>query len=251
MIPTKMPSRPWLQGLPQTQMQAQPQPRPLHPYARRAQGLVLAAVALLLGGCASSVPQHFYVLGSAPQNALATAPLAATVMISALTIPEMVDRPQLVLRSGPSQVTVRDNDRWAESLRAGIMRVLAADMSMQLGGATVLVNSDRSGIKPAATVGVDIQRFESSLDAGVDIDAAWSVRAGSGAPLSGTVRLHEAGGPTLDATVAAHNVALARLAHVLAAAVQQVLGPAASATTTASATSAVGQAAGQTRVGRP
>jgi uncharacterized lipoprotein YmbA len=210
---------------PQTQQRLRQQPRQ-QPWARRGQCLVLAAAVLLLGGCASSVPQHFYVLGSAPQNALATAPLAATVMISALTIPEMVDRPQLVLRSGPSQVTVRDNDRWAESLRAGIMRVLAADMSMQLGGATVLVNSDRSGIKPAATIGVDIQRFESSLDAGIDIDAAWSVRAGSGTPLSGMVRLHEAGGPTLDATVAAHNVALGRLAQVLATAVQQVLGQA-------------------------
>ncbi len=209
----------------------------------------LLAIALL-AGCAGVPQQRFYTLGnrlpapvpaaaavsasaSASASAIA-APFAGVVRLASVTIPETVDRPQLVLRAGDNQVVVLDNERWAESLRSGVARVLAAELSAQLGGATVLGRSER-GSRDAATavilVAVDISRLDASLQEGVWLDASWSVRAAAGnaagetgMPLTGAARVHEpATGSGIAAAVAAHDRALAQIGAVLARDVRRAI----------------------------
>ena len=183
----------------------------------------LLSTLILLCGCASTPAPRYYALGGAPPP-LSGKPLATNVVLTSLTIPELVDRPQLVLRSATSLVNVLDNQRWAESLKSGIARVLAADLSASLGGTPVALRSDRSersNDAAALLVAVDISRFDASLTAGVDVDAGWSVRRGAGqSPASGTVHIHEAAGASVEEIVAAQERALARLAAEITATVR-------------------------------
>ena len=211
-------------------------------------GAILAIA--MLAACAGSPPQRLYTLGNpspAPMSpavrasaapALLTVPFSGVVRLTSVTIPEMVDRPQLVLRAGANQVVVLDNERWAESLKTGVARVLAADLSAQLGGATVLGRSDRSSRDAASIVSVtiDISRLDASLQDGVRLDASWSVRVaavdGAGAPAgnaagvasTGAVQVHEpAAGPGIAAAVAAHDRALAQVGAAVASDVRRAI----------------------------
>ena len=183
----------------------------------------LLSTLVLLSGCASAPALRYYALGGAPPP-LSGQPLATNVVLTNLTIPELVDRPQVVLRSATNLVNVLDNQRWAESLKTGISRVLAADLSASLGGTPVSLRSDRSersNDAAALLVAIDINRFDASLTAGVDVDAGWSVRRGAGqTPARAHVHIHETAGGSVEEIVAAQERALARLAAEIAATVR-------------------------------
>ena len=72
----------------------------------------LAALPLLivmLSGCAGSPPVHFYQLSpEATAGAVGSATVGTELRIAVgpISLPEVVDRPQLVVRSGPNQVTL-------------------------------------------------------------------------------------------------------------------------------------------------
>lgn len=177
-----------------------------------------------LAGCASTPVPHFYTLGSQATGPAQTVPASTGVTITSLTIPELVDRPQLVLRTGSNQVAVLDNQRWAESLKTGIARVLATDLAAQLGTSVVGLPTDRSTRKGDILVSIDIARFDSTLNGMVQIDARWSVRgAADAAASSASASAQEPSGATVDDVVTAHDRALARIAAAVAQTVRQVV----------------------------
>ena len=183
----------------------------------------------MFAGCASTPDTHFYTLGGQPPVNQApgtrqTGPAGAGVTITALTIPELVDRPQLVLRSGGNRVSVLDNQRWAESLKTGVAKVFATDLAAQLGTSAVGLPTDRSTRKGDVSVSIDITRFDSTLNGTVQIDARWSVRGAGDAPASsGSASAQEPSGATIDEVVAAYDRALARIADALVRTVRQVV----------------------------
>src|SRR5258708_4384373 len=99
----------------------------------------MALTLALVGGCASSPQASFYTLSpERPQDhadtgAPAGAPAAIT--ISSVTIPDIVDRPQLVLRVAANQVSLDEFARWADSLKSQIRQVIAADLALDFPGA--------------------------------------------------------------------------------------------------------------------
>lgn len=180
---------------------------------------LLLTFAVLLGACASSPPARFYTL-SAPATAAANpVPAAYTVLVGPVGIPEIVDRPQIVLRGGDNRVEVLEASRWAAPLEGEIARVLADRIGGALPEARVATVHARSAPRPEYRVVVDVQRFETSPASGVVLEALWTVRPATGAPVSGrTVTAAAAGGGIAD-LVAAHGRALAVLGGEVAQAI--------------------------------
>jgi uncharacterized lipoprotein YmbA len=178
---------------------------------------VLAAV--LLAACGTVPSDHFYTLiGNASPAAPGARESGPGVAIISVTLPEAVDRSEIVLRSGANRVIVMDTQRWAESLKSAIPRTIAGDLSPLLGGATVSVQSDNASRDAAYTVWVDITRFDSTLGEAAVIDANWGVRASVGGPSKsgkGSWRVPAHGGGFED-LVAAHAAALAQLSAEIA-----------------------------------
>jgi uncharacterized lipoprotein YmbA len=183
---------------------------------------VAVAVLALLAGCAGTSPRtNFYTLSpeaQAPRPASAQA--GTRVAITQVGIPEMVDRPQLVVRTAPNRVEIADFHRWAEPLRRGIARALADDLAAQLGPGFVVTAGESVGAAPDARVAVDVQRFEAVMGGGVTVDALWSVRPAKGEPRTGRSVIEErAQGGDHAAIAAAYSRALARVAQEISAAV--------------------------------
>lgn len=179
--------------------------------------LALVLAPLVLAGCfgGAAVKESYFNLSAAPGSA----PLASTgpsVHVGAVSVPEAVDRNAMVIRTGPNRVEIDDANRWVEPLKAAIPRVLAEDLRRELG--TDRVTSGRSGPNaPDVVVTVDVQRFDSSLDAGATLEAAWTVARKPGRTVV-TEPL-----PSRDAAgiAAAHSKALARLAADIAGAIRR------------------------------
>lgn len=182
----------------------------------------LTLFALALGGCGSSPKTSFYTLGAAsvpPESVAAQA--SYRVAVGPVTVPDMVDRPQLVVRVAANQVTLLDQHHWAEPLRSEIPRVLAADLARSLGTAQVSAYP-RNGGEADYRVRVDIQDFDSVPGEGVRLNALWSVQRG----VAGENRLGRsairvpANGAGYEALVAAHGTALARMSQDIAGIIQ-------------------------------
>jgi uncharacterized protein len=94
------------------------------------------ALLLVLGisGCATSPPSHFYVL-SAPNPPESSAPVSdrsVLVAIGPVTIPDYINRPEIVTTDGPNEVTVHEFHRWVGSLDHNIARVIVENLSTTL-----------------------------------------------------------------------------------------------------------------------
>ena len=192
---------------------------------RRIAAGIAVSCALALGACGSSPPVRYFTLQGAAasaEGAAAVAPAAAlrSVQLVGLSLPEAVDRPQLVSRSGENTLNVHEYARWAEPLKSAFAVVLAAEMRAALGGAPVVVRA--AGIEDTAwRLGIDVQRFDAQPGQAVVLEAVWTLRGRADGKSGGTISrasvVREAlAGGSLEAMVAAQSRATARLAQEIA-----------------------------------
>ena len=188
-----------------------------------------SAVAVLtissLTGCASSPNESFYTLSAGvPVNGTtpASGESAYSIAVGPITLPEVVDRPQIVLRASPNEVIIVELHRWAEPLRSEIPRIIADNLTADLNVKRVAAYPQSAGDNADYRVLVDIQRFDSTMGESVTIDALWTVkRVSDGALRTGRSMAREStGGGTYEAVVAAHSRALAMICHEIAEAIR-------------------------------
>ena len=98
---------------------------------------VLAAAALT--GCGSSPKSSFYTLSSSAPSQQVPATESFGIAISAVAVPDVIDRPQFVTRTGANELVINEFARWGEPLKVEIPRVMAADLSRELSGAFVTI----------------------------------------------------------------------------------------------------------------
>lgn len=186
----------------------------------------IALAAALAAGCASSPEPSFYTLraqgeaAQAPGKAQTGTPVV--IEIGPVIVPELVDRPQIVVRLGPAQVGRDEFARWADTLRAQIASVLAQNLTRAFPAAMVSIGPVWVAGIPAYRVSIDVQRFESELGGDADIAALWSVYPpGDGQAVNGRAQVREAAaGPGYDAIVEAHSRALAKVSADIARAIR-------------------------------
>ncbi len=198
--------------------------------------LVSAGALLTLAACASSQPTYFYTLtggGNASGSATATvSPVvnagsqtyASPLLIEVLpaSIPPQLQRPQMVLGTGPGQVDVLEQRRWSQPLGDEIGQALSGDLTHALPAVDVY----RSTHEPTQTVyrvAVNVQRFESVLGNHASLEAVWSVtRLPQSLTLTCRSALSAPAGDGYDALVASHRQVLAGLALQIGMAVRSL-----------------------------
>jgi hypothetical protein len=181
-------------------------------------GMTTLCVAVaLLAGCSRSPRVTFYTL-NAVASPEATAPAPASVAVGPVTLPELQDQPQLVVRIDANRVDVLEIHRWAAPLKSEIPRIIAEDLAILLKPARVSVYPQNAGMDADYRILVDIQRFEMTDGKGVDLDALWSVRrTAGGTPKTGRSVVSEpAVAAGYEALVAAQSRALAAVSRNLA-----------------------------------
>jgi len=179
----------------------------------------IGMVAVAACGC-STKPARFYTLDStASPDGAPDAHIAVTV--GPVAVPASVHHPEFVVQVASNRVELDEFNRWAAPLSDSIARVVAGDLVVLLGTSDV-ATSPMANFIPAYSVTINVQRFESTRNQGVLLDAVWAVhQTAGGAMRSGrTVAQEAAQGDSYDALAAAHSRALARMSGNIAAAIR-------------------------------
>ena len=177
-------------------------------------------LAVLSAGC-ESTPSHLYNLSpSATATVKSDVPRSTlTVFVAVVSIPAIVDVPQIVVRKGANQVSPDEFNRWASPLRNNIAQVVGADLGAILG--TSRVSSVLIG-EADYRVAIDVQTFDSAPGEAATLSALWTVRRiNDGKTETGRTAVREAS-PHLgyDALAAAHSRALSLLSQDIANAIR-------------------------------
>ena len=186
---------------------------------------MVAALHVALAGCASVPAEFFYTLSATvpAEHTVATNPAwDAGIVVDTATIPEAVDRPQLVISAGENRVVILEQQRWAEPLKAQIARTIAVNLARLLGTARVSAYPQAADGEAAYRVTLDMQRFDARRGDAVMIEVLWTVRGPAGAALrSGRSTLREAiRSDDYGALVTAYSRALATLSSDVATALK-------------------------------
>jgi uncharacterized lipoprotein YmbA len=179
---------------------------------------VPCTLALLVTGCASP-PSRFYTLSSSPGTA--SPPSVLAVAVGPVNVPAAVDRPQIVVITGPNQVRVDEFNRWAGPLQDNIARVVAENLVAMLGTPRVSVSPQTLSAGVDYRVVIEVQRFDSTLGEAATLDAVWTVtRTRDGKAQTGRTTVREpTTAPDFDALAGAHSRAVTRLSRDVADAV--------------------------------
>ena len=98
----------------------------------------LTLACLLAAGCGTSRPVQYYMLRAAPSApANPAGEDGLLVLVGPVHIPPHLEPSPMALSTEGTEVKYSDYQRWAESLDAGILRVIRAELDLLLPDATV------------------------------------------------------------------------------------------------------------------
>jgi uncharacterized lipoprotein YmbA len=153
-----------------------------------------------LGACAASRPDHFYILSVQPQgtNETRTAPIVQATL--KVTLPSLVDRPEMVLNTSADGVTVLEHERWGAPLADLITQTLARDLERRRGDILVASGStDHSG-GAAVKIVVDVVQMAVHRGERASIETHWRI-------IDSRTGANTVGGETFGAPLASENSA--------------------------------------------
>jgi len=108
-----------------------------------------------------------------------------------VTLPERVDRPQIVTLTGEHSIHASDFNRWAEPLKVAVPRQLAADLAREIGSTRVRLQDQDSATEADLRIEVDVLRFEAALGDSAVVEALWTLKRKGEPPRSGRSFIRE------------------------------------------------------------
>ena len=105
-------------------------------------------------GC-SSAPVRYYTLTPPPDKTLPASQISLAIDVRIVHTPPQLHRSELMVRTGPAEVTLLENERWASPVKDEIKDALRLELQRRLGR--------MSELRPAftkLTLDIDVQHLE-------------------------------------------------------------------------------------------
>jgi uncharacterized lipoprotein YmbA len=183
--------------------------------------VLLCTLVSLAAGCASTPPSRFYTLSAtaAPSTAAAS---SLVIVVGPVSVPAVVDRPEIVVSSGSNELKLDEFNRWASPLQDNLSRVIAENLVAILGTRSVTLFAQMPSTTAQYRVAIEVHGFESAIGTSTTLDAIWTVRRTTdGSAETGRTSVRESVlDNSYDALAAAHSLAVARLSQDIADAVR-------------------------------
>jgi uncharacterized lipoprotein YmbA len=143
-------------------------------------GLAVCMVIFILTGCRSATtPIEFYALtpltGIVETDKAAGLGDAVAVGVGPLQMPKIIDRPQIVSRTGLNRITVDEFHRWAGSIYEDFLTVLAMNLSALLQTNMVAAYPWEEYFDPDYRVYLEVNQFDGRLGEYALLNVTWTV----------------------------------------------------------------------------
>jgi uncharacterized protein len=142
--------------------------------------LFIPIIAIMFSaGCAGSALSRFYALN--PLGAVDTTGKNISqwdtiiVAVGPVHIPDYLDRPQIVTRTGMNELMFAEFDRWPGSLKQDIVRVILDNLSTLLYEKQISVTPWKRAIPSVCRVALDISAFDIYINDHVILKANWVI----------------------------------------------------------------------------
>ena len=136
----------------------------------------LTSVVVLSAGCSSPKPT-FYSFNATPIPQVTSVAKGTRIMVGPVTLPAMVDRPQLVLQNANNTVQVYEYHRWANTLKGDVGDVIASNVAQALAISNVWNFTQSTQTNFDYQIFVDVQNIDTKLSGRVEIDVLWTIKS--------------------------------------------------------------------------
>jgi uncharacterized lipoprotein YmbA len=119
-------------------------------------------------GC-TSAPVRYYTLTPPPDKTLRASETTLTIDVRVVHAPPQLNRTELMVRTGPTEVTLLENERWASPVNDEIEDALRLELQRKLVRMT--------GLRPGFAklwLDIDVQQLEAEFGRYALIEASWS-----------------------------------------------------------------------------
>ncbi len=142
-------------------------------------------VLLLMAGCGSSPPVHYFALSPAEVSKSQDSGKILTLGLGPLRLPEYLNRSQLVTRGNGAELKIDEFSRWAEPLTRAIHRVVAIDVDNMMPGVTVLAFPWEAVARTQVDLRLigEVSRFDAERSGQVVLEVQWAITDQSGEPV--------------------------------------------------------------------
>ena len=185
-----------------------------------------SAFLLLIVGCADSPPTEFYTLSNMqlPPAGNSTTP-KTVVGVGPVSLPDYLDRPQIVTRASGNRMMLAGFDAWVEPMDGMFSRVLVENLSSLLATDNVMLLPQRRPTPLDYQVEVDVTRFDADATGRAVLDARWKVYGKDGDALieegRSTIVEPAVGSDSYEDIVAAMSRALGEMSSAIAGTIER------------------------------
>jgi uncharacterized protein len=135
-----------------------------------------------LGAACASAPIRYYTLTPPSDVSQRAPPTPSPIEVRFVHIPPQLNHFGLMVRTGPAETTLLENERWASPMANEIKDALRLQLQRRLGGL--------NGLRPPKLVlDIDVQRLEAELGRYAVLEASWSVNLSGAGPPPGGARV--------------------------------------------------------------
>jgi uncharacterized lipoprotein YmbA len=129
-------------------------------------------------GC-TSAPVRYYTLTPPPDKTWPASETTLPIDVRVVHTPPQLNRFELVVRTGPTEVTLLENERWASPVNDEIKDALRLELERRLGR--------MSGLRPTftkLTLDIEVQHLEAEIGRYALLEASWSASLSTTDPRS-------------------------------------------------------------------
>jgi uncharacterized lipoprotein YmbA len=119
-------------------------------------------------GC-TSAPVRYYTLTPPPDKTLPASETTLAIDVRVIHTPPQLNRSELMVRTGPTEMTLLENERWASPVKDEIRDAVRLELQRRF--------SRMTGLRPdftKLTLDIDVQHLEAELGRHALLEATWS-----------------------------------------------------------------------------
>ena len=140
--------------------------------------ILCSFIFLCITGCAGTEKSRFYTLdylAMASSGSPDTENHLVSIGIGPVRLPEYLNRPQIVTRTGKHKINIAEFDRWAGPLDAAFSRVLAENLSILLSTDKVFTYPWNTSRHPDYQIPIEIIQLDGSIPGDANLMVRWSL----------------------------------------------------------------------------
>jgi uncharacterized lipoprotein YmbA len=142
--------------------------------------VTLASAVLSLGACGSSPPTRYYTLDAGHSGGPVVDLSELSIGVGPFYLPDLLDRPQIVVRGSGNEVIINEFERWADDMGTRFQAVVAQNLVQVTGSAHVYEHPWRDNFSTDYRILGTVDEFAANTSGAVRLKIRWVIQDGKG-----------------------------------------------------------------------